>query len=358
MEALRRRARDPSGDARQAIAAVLGELGGPEAVAALAPLLTDGSDRVRRAAVLALGRASGSTATELTRLRRFLGDPAPRVRAAAAVVLGRRQDRASVPALLARLAAPGTWEKPSVAVALGRIGDRRAAPALIALAASPARWLRVCALHALGELGGPEGRSVVRAGLGDPAWSVRGAAATALGSVGTARDAPRLLALLDDPHPWPRRGALYALGRLHRPEAASRAVTALADPAAEVRLAACWALGELGDPAARRSIARFLSACPVPGSAATDPIPADALPSPDAEGHQFEVAVAALARLPGAGRDPVVDRALDDAERRLAPEALERPMRLPFPFADRTAAPPTLRQLFTVARSPPVGGRG
>lgn len=357
--ALRARARDPSPDVRQAVASVLGEVGGPASRAGLARLLTDRSDRVRRAAVLALDRASGSSPRELARLRRCLRDPAPRVRAAAAVVLGRRRDRASVPELLVRLRAPGTWEKPSVAVALGRIGDRQAVGPLIELARHPARWLRVCAVHALGEIGAPESRSVVRTALADPAWSVRGAAATALGTLGTPNDRARLLALVDDPHPWPRRGAVYALGRLRRPEAAGRIRLALSDPAPEVRLAACWALGELGDPAARRPLARFLAACALPGTDAPGPSApsSDGLPATGAEGRQFEAAVAALARLHAPRPDRQVDQLLESAERRLRPEALERPSPPVFPGRGPVGAPPTLRQLFGEARGPlPIAG--
>ena len=352
VDALRAKAGDESGDVRQAVAAALGEVGGAAARAALAPLLTDSSDRVRRAAVLALDRASGTGPAVAGKVRRFLSDPAPRVRAAAAVVLGRRRDRASVPALLARLDAPGTWEKPSVEVALGRIGDRRAVRPLIRLAQSPARWLRVCAVHALGEIGAVEARRTIRAGLADPAWSVRGAAATALGSVGTAHDARRLLELLDDPHPWPRRGAVYALGRLHRSEALGRLHAALVDPAPEVRVAACWALGELGDLSARRPLARFLSACPAPADGPRpSPPQAGGLPASDAEDRQLEAAVAALARLRPAAPDAEVDRAIDAAEGRLAAGMLERPAR-PV-FAERFAGAPsvTLRQLFMAARS-------
>lgn len=357
VRALGPRARDPSEDVRQAVAAVLGEVGGPSAVRALAPLLADASDRVRRAAVFGLARASGSSTREMARLRRYLRDPAPRVRAAAAVVLGRRRDRGSVPALLDRLAAPGTWEKPSVAVALGRIGDRRAVGPLIELARSPARWLRVCALHALGEIGAAEGRPSVRMGLHDPAWSVRGAAAIALGHVGTPRDVPQLLATADDPHPWPRRGALYALGRLHRRDAAARLRAGLRDPAAEVRVAACWALGELGDPSARGPLARLLPDCPVPSDPRAGPMaPTEAGPPVgEAEGRLLEAVVSALARLPAPAPDAEVDRALDAAERRLAPEALERASRPPFPDAGATEPPPTLRRLFAAARSLPDG---
>jgi len=358
VEALRSRAREPSPDVRQAVASVLGEIGGAAALAELAPLLADRSDRVRRAAVLALGHASGSTPREHARIRRFLRDPAPRVRAAAAVVLGRRRDRASVPALLARLRAPGTWEKPSVAVALGRIGDRRAVGELVVLAAHPARWLRVCALHALGEIGAPEGRPSVRAGLADPAWSVRGAAATALGTVGTPRDAPRLLELADDPHPWPRRGAIYALGRMHWREAAGRIRAALDDPAPEVRVAACWALGELGDRSSRRPLARILSICPLPATSEVPaaPPPVRGLPGASAEGLLFETAVAALARLGAVRPDLEVDRALANAEKRLRPDALERTMHQVFPGSGPSGPPPTLRQLFDAARSAPGPG--
>ena len=354
VEALRVRAREPSPDVRGAVASVLGEVGGPAARAEIERLLSDPSDRVRRAAVLALDRAVGGRRQEVARIRRSLGDPAPRVRAAAAVVLGRRRDRSSVPALLARLRAPGTWEKPSVAVALGRIGDHRAVPALVALAARPERWLRVCALHALGEIGAREGRATVRAGLDDPAWSVRGAAATALGSLGTGADVPRLVGLLDDPHPWPRRGALYALGRLGRAEVAGRIRAALADPTPDVRVAACWALGEVGDRASRGAIAELLVRSPLPGAlaVASAPLAGDALPPTGAEALQFETAVAALARLGPCRAGSRAGRALAEAERRIGPDALARATRPAFGDRGGGRPPPTLRELFASARAP------
>jgi HEAT repeat protein len=356
VDALRVRAREPSPDVRRAVASVLGEVGGAAARAEIGRLLSDRSDRVRRAAVLALDRVLGGTPRELARIRRFLADPAPRVRAGAAVVLGRRRDRTSVPALLARLRAPGTWEKPSVAIALGRIGDRRAVPALVALAARPERWLRVCALHALGEIGAREGRATVRAGLADPAWSVRGAAATALGRLGTPTDVPHLVELLDDPHPWPRRGALYALGHLGRGEVARRIRAALTDPAPDVRVAACWALGEVGDRASRRTIAEFLVRCPLPspGGTVLPPPTADAMPATGTESLQFETAVAALARLGPARAGTPVDRALAEAERRVGPAGLARATRPAFGDRSGGRPTPTLRELFARARAPPA----
>jgi len=237
-------------------------------------------------------------------------------------------------------------------VALGRISDRRAVRPLIRLAESPVRWLRVCAVHALGEIGAVEARRTIRAGLADPAWSVRGAAATAIGSIGTARDVRRLLELIDDPHPWPRRGAVYALGRLRPPEAFGRVRAALLDPAPEVRVAACWTLGQLGDPSARRPLAQFLSECPAPvDHPQPSPVRAGGLPESDAGDRQLEAAVAALARLVPAAPDPEVTRAIDAAERRLAPGTLERPARPA--FAERSTGVPavTLRQLFAAARS-------
>lgn len=360
VEALRVRARTGPPEVRGGVAAVLGEVGGTDAREELERLLADPSDRVRRAALLALDRVGGAGPRDLARVRRFLRDPAPRVRAAAAVLLGRHRDRASVAALLGRLAAPGTWEKPSVAVALGRIGDRRAVPALVELAARPERWLRVCALHALGEIGAREGRATVRVGLEDPAWTVRGAAATALGRLGTPADVPRLIARLDDPHPWPRRGALYALGRLGRAEVADRMRAALSDPAPDVRVAACWALGEVGDTAARRPLAEFLARCPVPHAddAAPAQLAGDQMPPTGAEALQFETAVAALARLGPARRGSAVDRALAEAERRIRPEDLARPPRGVFQEPRRGRPVSTLRELFAAARAPSARGTG
>jgi HEAT repeat protein len=357
--AVRGRCSDPSLETRQGIAAVLGELGGPAARAALRPLLVDPSDRVRRAAVLALGRGWSATVRELTVVRRYLGDPAPRVRAAAAVVLGRRGDRRSVPALLARLDGPGTWEKPSVAVALGRIGDRRAVPRLIALAEAPQSWLRVCALHALGEIGDHRGRPSARGHLEDPAWSVRGAAAVALGTLGSRADGARLTRMLDDPHPWPRRGAACALGHLHDRHAVVRLSAALDDRAPEVRVAACWALGEIGDPASRGAIARLLDAAPLPH----EPEPAaeadDRLPGLGADGLLFETAVAALARLGAGPSGSEAARSVDRAGARLTSELLARRHRSPWPVRSTGRDPPTLGQLLERAagrRGRRVGG--
>ncbi|HTT17068.1 MAG TPA: HEAT repeat domain-containing protein [Thermoplasmata archaeon] len=344
------RARTATPEERQGIAGVLGTLGGAAALAELEPLLSDPSDRVRRAALLAFDRSGGGGAAARRRVRTFLGDPAPRVRGAAAIVLGRRRDRASVAALLQRLEAPGSWEKPSVAIALGRIGDRRAVPALRRLASRPESWVRVCALHALGEIGAVAGRPAVRAHLDDVAWSVRGAAAAALGTLGSTEDVPRLLALLDDRHPWPRRGAVYALGRLGRTETAARLRPALGDPAPEVRVAACWSLGRLGDVRARYAIARVLATAPPPtGGEVAGASGGESLPGRNAEAYLFEAALGALARLPPGDARTRADRLLADAQRKLSPAQLDRPSIAVFSEgrADRPA--PTLRELFSSA---------
>ena len=342
---------DGSALVRNHCALALGRIGDSRAIPALEHALNDESDRVRREAILAIERCGDPEAAP--KVRRFLSDPSLRVRIAAAVVLGVRRDLASGAALLARWRESAPWERPALIIALGRIGTPEAVEALVRAADDPMRSVRVCVVHALAETRTPPARAVARGKLADPSWAVRGAAALALGHVGMAEDGPGLLPLLVDPHPWPRRGAVYALGQLGFRSSAPKVRAALDDPDPEVRLAAVWTLGRLGDRHARQRLTKLLRETrPSPvhvGSTLAESEGAVRLVS-DANARLFGALVEAIGSLAVLSRDPEAEEALEEAERVLSEEELDRAARLPSPLGPGELVP-SIRELFRSIRA-------
>lgn len=244
-----------------------------ERVAALGPMLADPDPRVRKSAVIALGRMMCPEATEA--LCRLLDDATEGVRVLTCQALGRAADPESVPSLVAHVHDPSAevragvlWAFANVA-AHGGPGGTTADPAVRAALFTPVVVLAF-----------------------DPDDGVRADAAAVLGTLRDDRTADALLALLDDACPRVRANACASLGLLDD-AAGLEALLAVAERPSEGPLVLVSALDGLarraergsipaGSPAAARAVA---AACALAVPAMGEGAPAGGLTVGDGSGN-------------------------------------------------------------------------
>jgi HEAT repeat protein len=232
----------------------------PDAIAAMADVLTQGGPSERQAAAWALGAAGPAARALVPALGQHLReDGAPGVRAGCARALAGIGSRGGVTVLFAALDDPNETVRAAAAQALSRIGPTAEdVPALVGAVASPDRYVAAFAAWSLGNLGAlaePAVDALARALARDETNAV---VAGALARIGPAAGAavPELLRALgsdDHGHRWRAARTLGRIGPAAAPAAA--ALTArLADPSAVVRAHAARALGRIG-PAGKSAAA-------------------------------------------------------------------------------------------------------
>lgn len=260
-------------------------------VHALAPMLADPDPRVRKSAVIALGRMGCPEATAALCDR--LADSVEGVRVLACQALGRVADPASVPALLARVhdesaevRAGVLWALANIAAHGGLTSEARAAlfSPIVVMAFDPDDGVRADAAAVLGALRDERATDALGVLLEDGCPRVRANACASLGLLDDEAGLGMLLGVVENPveDPLVLVSALDGLARrAERGECAeaARAVAAvcalaesapLSAPAAEgadapggadVRATAVWALGYLGSlaPAQRARVQEVLA---------------------------------------------------------------------------------------------------
>ena len=288
-------------------------------VGPLIDLLGSDNPKVRRAAVLALGRLDNPAATEP--LARRMDDDDRDVSRYAAMALGFAGNTGAVEPLIAHLNDEDIYLAREAAASLGRIGDQRAIGPLAQQLKGKGGHARSDAIRALGELGAIQplldaldgghnqrfkDRPIVLAlgRIGDPAAldrlieilrrnvepgvahaiaqidnsneralaamtdlfdsadiKVQSNAITATGCLGNGDAIPALTALLNEGVPTEvQYAAVEALGRTHDPRVVPALIESLqnnVDPGVRRRIA--WRLGELADPAAREPLVRAMA---------------------------------------------------------------------------------------------------
>ncbi len=157
--------------------ALLGELGGEEAVSQVTGALANTDPRVRREGVLALGKLGGEDAALL--LLGMVDDGEAEVRAMACRALGALKVEKALRPLL-RLLETDLDEDVQVQClqALGQIGDPGAVPviekrAVRGLFSRPAREIRIAAYRALAGIGTPHAMELLEKAATDPDTGVR-----------------------------------------------------------------------------------------------------------------------------------------------------------------------------------------
>lgn len=178
---------------------------------ALRAYLEDPDGDVRATALFALAGIPVADAVELS--LEALEDPEFFVRMTAARLLGELGDPVAVPALAERLRYDEDWHvRQRAAEALGRIGGPEAAEALTEGLDDPLKEVRLASVEGLA-LNDPSVATVSlrRMVRSDSEWEVRVQAARALGSIATPEVRPELEAALEDDNEFVRSAAAYAL---------------------------------------------------------------------------------------------------------------------------------------------------
>ncbi len=156
--------------------AVLGELGGKEALTHLTGTLANKDPRVRRESVMALTKVGGKDAETL--VLGMLADGAPQVRGAVCRVLGATGSQRAVKSLLPLLGDKDQDTQVECLQALGKIGDATAVRPIVKKAmggffSRPPREVRIRAFRALAGIGTPEALRTLQKGTKDGDEGVR-----------------------------------------------------------------------------------------------------------------------------------------------------------------------------------------
>ena len=278
---------------RVAAAHALGQIGAA-ALPALAAVLHDRNQRVREAAVDALGAIGGPSAVPA--LAAALGDDRSQLRQAAAKALAAIGGDDARTALLPALCHKDPATRVTAVQALGRLGDTRSVGALASALSDREKAVREGAIAALGQLGSSDAAEALLAAYEGADRDVRHAAAEVLRALAWSAATPRqrafraviggdfaaavaeghvavepLLIALEDRDGRARRLAADSLGTIGDPRAAGPLVDVLADHDDQVRTAAGQALVRIG-PAAAPAVIEGLGAKSGPLRAAASAI--------------------------------------------------------------------------------------
>lgn len=161
--AVRAEVDDPDPAVRRQATHVLGKLGDPRAVPALAGLLEDPASEVAEKAAFGLGRLGGPDAASA--LVGALGSGGSVLRATVVTALTSLGEQVVAP-VVARLSSPSALTRADAAEVVGAIGDESAVPALAPLVADPEEDVRITALMALGSIGGDAARDAIGPAVG------------------------------------------------------------------------------------------------------------------------------------------------------------------------------------------------
>ena len=234
-----------------ALIAALGQIGSPEAVAALINALGQGPWYVRAEAAGALGRIGISQAIKA--LISALHDEDGIVRGQAAEALGRIGGSAAVHGLIIGLHDEDSYVRGEAAVALAQIGTPEAVEELVKVLNHPDNFVRWEATGACHIGTSPVVQALIQA-LHHPQNRIREEAAVVLGRIANSQALEALVPALQDPDPIVREEAAEALARAGNPQTLEALMAALRDQDSIVRAEAAAALGRIGSPQALQAL--------------------------------------------------------------------------------------------------------
>lgn len=206
---------DSEPDIRRTAALSLGKIGDPQSVPALVAALSDPDDKVREWSAWALGTMADSLSEQaLVALVRRITDPSDSVKKAVVVALGRTTIPEELMQVLTEAYTIATIPtQRTIIQALSHFEFPSSYPLFLQALQSPDHLTRQSAIAGLGELGDRRGLSILRTHLlQDTNVGVRSEAAFRLGKLGSSADVPALRQAMDtDPTPTVHFWASWAL---------------------------------------------------------------------------------------------------------------------------------------------------
>ena len=187
--------RDPQPDTRRTAALSLGKISDPQSISALVAALSDPDEEVRQWSTWALGNLGSSLTNEaIVSLVQHVSDSSDSVRQAVVLALSRTTISEEVLQVLAEAFPISTQATQlSIIQTLAQFEFPFAYTLFIQALKSPDPLIRQTAIAGLGELGDPRGLSVMRTHLlQDSNVGVRSEAAFRLGKLGGHADIPAL----------------------------------------------------------------------------------------------------------------------------------------------------------------------
>jgi HEAT repeat protein len=187
--------KDPQADIRRTAALSLGKIGDPQSVPALVSALSDPDDEVRQWSAWALGTMSDSLSEQaLVALVQHLTDPSDSVKHAVVLALSRTTIPEKLMMVLSEAYTISTIDtQRTIVQALSHFEFPFSYSLFLQALQSPDPSTRQFAIAGLGELGDPRGIPIIRRHLlQDANVAVRSEAAFRLGKLGTTADVPAL----------------------------------------------------------------------------------------------------------------------------------------------------------------------
>ena len=288
---------------QQACAVALGRIGSTRAIPDLVHLL-EGEPEVAIAAAGALGALGDRAAFE--RLLGKLGHPQAMVRQAAVSAINSIGHRDTEWAVASRLTDPDPRVRESAARISGYFGFRSALAPMLALARDEDESVRRAAVEHLANFDDERATEVILDAMqNDRAVSVRSAAIRALGQVESGHAGQALLRACGDSNLWVRYFAVRTLsrrGEIDRETVQMMLDLAARDPMPPVRIAALDAIADTEDPVAAPAVAAITA---------------------DPESEVARAAIGTLGRIGSEGDGKVLIDLLEHGERERVAAALE-----------------------------------
>ncbi|MFF0204578.1 HEAT repeat domain-containing protein [Streptomyces sp. NPDC005017] len=247
---------------------VLGRIGSPAFIPALASFLDHPEPKIRGKAITAIGRIGGTVAAEIIRTKLLEQDPI--VRAGVLTALGRCGDMQDLPQIIAGMKHSDKNIQYSAIGAVGRylnfrqtaekralFSDAEVDQTIAALQESePVALAQLCMM--LRTMAAPVRGRLFSELVHHPAAIVRGAALTALEATEGTLALGHARAMLDDQDDVNRAASVTVIGRNGGEGDATRIRVFLGDASSQVRGAACHAVAKLGDVDALDTVIELL----------------------------------------------------------------------------------------------------
>jgi HEAT repeat protein len=209
---------DPQPDTRRTAALSLGKIGDPQSIPALVSALSDPDDEVREWSAWALGTMADSLSEHaLVALVQCITDPSDSVKQAVVLALGRTTIPEELMQVLTEAYSISTIPtQRTIIQALSHFEFPSSYALFLQALQSPDHLTRQSAIAGLGELGDPRGLPILRTHLlQDKNVGVRSEAAFRLGKLGSSADVRALRQAMEtDPTPTVHFWASWALGQI------------------------------------------------------------------------------------------------------------------------------------------------